>query len=127
MFLLTLALGCMLAYGIIYFAQASINANTVRLMASSAAGELSIDIPAASSTVRSPVHFVVHAHTKSAITHMSIYDGNRLVYSADVPNIDESIILPAGGHRLVKAQAWDSGGNVFLATTHFTVASGTAQ
>lgn|GEM_PF-6911410 len=120
---IALIIGGALAYGIIYAAQSAADATEISLMAASGTTYVTIKSPTASSTVASPVHFVVIAHPSRSIDHMAIYDGSRLVYNADVQSIDASIILPPGEHDAVKVQAWDDENNVFIGTTNFAVST----
>ncbi len=92
--------------------------------AASAFAGVTVSSPAPGATTGSPVPFVASASSSRPITAMRIYVDDQSVFSNQSNNLNTSIQLANGAHRVV-VQAWDSSGAVFKFPETITVNSST--
>lgn len=83
---------------------------------------VTVSSPAPGATTGSPVQFVASASSSQPITAMRIYVDNQSVFTTPSNNLNISVPLPNGVHRVV-VQAWDSSGAVFKFPESITVNS----
>jgi hypothetical protein len=89
-----------------------------------ASPSVTICTPANGATVTSPVSVVAGTTDKAhSVTTMKVYLDGVAVYTVHASQINTSLAMANGTHR-VTAQAWDSSGAVFKSTINITV-SGT--
>src|SRR5216684_3356934 len=78
----------------------------------SAFADVTVSSPAPGATTGSPVQFVASASSSRPIMAMRIYVDDQSVFTIQSNNLNTSIPLADGAHRVV-VQAWDSSGAVF--------------
>lgn len=83
-------------------------------------GFISVSVPAAGTSVSSPVHFVASAtaNSGSVITAMRIYVDSVSAYTVNTNSLDTYVSMNTGSHSIV-VQAWDNTG--FVYKTPFTI------
>jgi hypothetical protein len=94
-------------------------------LATAAFAGVTVSSPAPGSTIGSPVQFVASASSGRPITAMRIYVDDQSVFSNHSNNLNTSIPMADGAHRVV-VQAWDSSGAVFKFPETITVNSSSA-
>ena len=83
---------------------------------------VTISSPSSEATTGSPVQFVASASSARPITAMRIYVDDQSVFTTHSNNLNTSVPLADGAHRVV-VQAWDSSGAVFKLPENITVNS----
>lgn len=97
---------------------------TLLLLAGLASAGINVSSPS-STSVSSPVRFVVSASAARPVTHMKIYVDYKAVYSVSASKIDTSVSM-SSGTRKVTVQAWDSAGNTMKYPMTLSVTSSTS-
>lgn len=75
--------------------------------------EVVVSSPANGQQVASSVHVVAEGFSSHRITAMQIYRDYKLIYSVHSPNLNATIGLTAGTHKLA-IKGWDSAGHSFM-------------
>src|SRR5438552_3346584 len=83
---------------------------------------VTVSSPTPGATTGSPVQFVASASSSRPITAMRIYVDDQSVFTNNSNNLNTSIPIADGAHRVV-VQAWDSSGAVFKFPETITVNS----
>ncbi|HEV2987010.1 MAG TPA: Ig-like domain-containing protein [Candidatus Angelobacter sp.] len=94
-------------------------------LSSAAFAGVTVSSPAPGATTGSPVQFVASASSGRPITAMRIYVDDQSVFTVHSNNLNTSVPMGDGAHRVV-VQAWDSSGAVFKFPETITVNSSTA-
>jgi hypothetical protein len=81
---------------------------------------ITICSPQNNATVSSPVHFVALTTNSAGITGMKVYLDSVGVYTTTANNIDTSLVMSVGMHKLT-VQSWDKAGRVIIASRNITV------
>ncbi len=84
---------------------------------------VTICTPSDGATVTSPVHIVAGTtDSASTVTAMKIYLDGTGVYSTSANQLDTSVTMSTGAHR-VAVQAWDKAGRIFKTVININVGS----
>jgi glucose/arabinose dehydrogenase len=81
--------------------------------------------PIAGATVTSPVHIVAGTTNSSGVIAMAVYIDSTLAYKANMPLVDQNLIVAPGNHNLT-VQSWDNAGRVTKTSQQFTISGGTS-
>src|SRR5205814_9188594 len=99
-------------------ATVTVSYSTTTCTASS--GGVNICQPANGSTVSSPVKIVAAAKGNAPIQTMKIYLDGASVYTVQASEINTSLTIASGAHRIT-VKGWDTGGVVYSSTINITV------
>ena len=94
--------------------------------AGSTSPSVNICSPSDGSTVSSPVHVLATLNSSSSISYSQIYVDGRKVWNGTGTQVDTSLTMAAGTHRLT-VQAKNADGVLFKSTVYVTVSSTTAS
>jgi hypothetical protein len=89
---------------------------------------VTVTMPAANSTVTSPVSYAATATTSSCsqgVASMGIYVNNKLIFTVNGATLSKSITLATGAEHTV-VEEWDKCGGAAYTTINLTVSSGTS-
>jgi len=94
--------------------------------ASSVSPSVTICSPANGATVSSPVHVVATSTSSTAVSYMQIYLDGAKVWQNAGGQLDTSVSMSTGTHRLT-VQAKNAAGQIFKSTVNITVSTTTAS